>query len=135
MQHSLTSFTCNSILIAEDNDDIRETIADALKSEGYAVYTSKNGKEALEQLELIPSPALVLLDLMMPVMNGWEFLDVTKQKDLFPRHKVVTLSAVPATESLEDQTPLLTEGRLHKPIVLETLLATVKMHCAATLLA
>ncbi len=133
--HSLTSFNCKSILIAEDHDDTRETIEEALKAEGYAVYSSRNGEEALEQLGKIPGPALILLDLMMPVMNGWEFLDALKNESGHPDHKIVTLSAVPSTESLEDQTPLLIEGRLHKPIVLETLLATVRAHCGTTSLA
>ena len=122
---------CKSILIAEDNDDIRETIEDALKSEGYNVYSSKNGREALETLKTIPGPTLILLDLMMPVMSGWEFMDAQKQNARLASHQhhVVTLSAMPATASIEDQTPLNTQGSLQKPVELEDLLQTVREHC------
>lgn len=120
---------CVSILIAEDNDDIRETVAEALMMEGYTVHTAKNGKEALVQLAKLPSPALVLLDLMMPVMSGWEFLDAQKANAVLAPHQIVVVSAVEATESLEDRTPLNTAGSLSKPINLQKLLDMVRSFC------
>jgi CheY-like chemotaxis protein len=101
---------CNSILIAEDNDDIRETIEETLRTEGYEVYAEKNGKDALEKLRLLKGPTLVLLDLMMPVMNGWEFLDAQQADAILAPHQIVTISAVSSTASLEDSTPLNTAG-------------------------
>ena len=120
---------CKSVLIAEDNDDIRETIEEALVTEGYVVHTAKNGKEAIAKLREMPSPALVLLDLMMPVMSGWEFIDAQKQEAVLMSHQVVTLSAVAATASLEDMTPLQTAGSLMKPVSLDPLLAKVAEFC------
>jgi CheY-like chemotaxis protein len=120
---------CKCILIADDNRDIRETIEDALSMEGYLVYTAKNGQEALDTLRKIESPALVLLDLMMPVMNGWEFLDAQKQDAVLAAHQVITVSAVSATESLEDSTPLNTASSISKPINLEPLLDKVREFC------
>jgi two-component system response regulator CpxR len=120
---------CKSILIAEDNEDIRETIEETLRSVGYEVFAEKDGKEALKRLKQMKSPTLVLLDLMMPVMSGWEFLDAQRDDAVLAPHQVVTISAVSATESLEDQTPLKTAGNLMKPISLGPLLETVQKFC------
>jgi CheY-like chemotaxis protein len=120
---------CRSILIAEDNDDVRETIEEVLSLEGYRVYTARNGREALDTLRTIEAPALVLLDLMMPVMSGWEFLDAQRQDAVLASHQIVTVSAVPATQSLEDPTPLETAGSMQKPINLEPLLEMVREYC------
>ncbi len=120
---------CKSILIAEDNDDIRETLEDTLKNEGYIVETAKNGKIALQKLKELPSPSLILLDLMMPVMSGWEFLDAQKSNAVLESHHVVVISAVEATQSLEDPTPLETAGSIMKPIALGPLLSKVREHC------
>ena len=62
------------ILIVDDNEDLRELVSDALIVAGYRVRTACNGKVALEQAELM-RPDLIVLDLMMPVMNGWQFLE------------------------------------------------------------
>jgi CheY-like chemotaxis protein len=63
-----------TILIAEDDDAIRDALATLLEEEGYRVVTARDGAEALARLHALPRPRLVLLDLMMPVMSGWEFL-------------------------------------------------------------
>ncbi len=120
---------CKSILIAEDNDDIRETLEETLKSEGYVVESAKNGKLALEMLAKLPTPSLVLLDLMMPVMNGWEFLDAQKKDARFAAHQVVVISAVSPTASIQDPTPLATAGALSKPLSIEPLLQKVQELC------
>lgn len=120
---------CKTILVADDNDDIREAIVDALESEGYPVFSARNGKEALNLLKEIPGPTLVLLDLMMPVMNGWEFLDAQKQDAKLISHQVVTISAVSPTQSLEDTTPLKTAGNIQKPFSLGLLWEKVAEFC------
>jgi CheY-like chemotaxis protein len=120
---------CTNILIAEDNQDILESIQEVLENEGYQVFCAKNGKEALDRLKTLSSPTLVLLDLMMPGMSGWEFLDVQKTESALSDHKVVTISAVPATESLQDPTPLKTAGTLQKPIHLGALFEMIERFC------
>jgi CheY-like chemotaxis protein len=75
------------ILIVEDNADLRDSLAELLQYEGYEVARAANGQEALRYLRECPPPCLILLDLMMPVMNGWEF---RKQQLLDP-----TLSSIP----------------------------------------
>jgi CheY-like chemotaxis protein len=62
------------LLLVEDDDDAREGLAALLRRRGYVVRTAENGAEALDRLNRGgPLPSLILLDLMMPVMNGWEF--------------------------------------------------------------
>ncbi|WAS96843.1 response regulator [Nannocystis punicea] len=60
------------VLVVEDDRDIRETMGLVLEGEGYEVVTAPNGREALQLLQSGLRPCLVLLDLMMPVMSGWE---------------------------------------------------------------
>src|ERR1700733_13427615 len=68
------------ILVIEDDRDIREALKDGLEIEGYPVTTVCDGKEAIKYLERDSPPGLILLDLMMPGMNGWEFLEYLKSK-------------------------------------------------------
>lgn len=78
---------CKTVLIVEDDKEIRESFQDALEMEGYEVSTATNGKEALELLTHSPKPCLVLLDMMMPIMGGRELLDIMM--------KDVTLAPIP----------------------------------------
>jgi len=64
--------TAGAVLVIEDHDDTREMVAMLLGAEGFTVVTAENGKRGLERL-MGTRPSLVLLDLMMPVMTGWEF--------------------------------------------------------------
>jgi CheY-like chemotaxis protein len=120
---------CQGILVADDNDDIREAIVEALENEGYQVASARNGREALEVLGKMPGPTLILLDLMMPVMSGWEFLDAQKADARFAAHQVVTISAVNPNQSIEDPAPLDTAGSMQKPFSLGNLCAKVEIFC------
>jgi len=120
---------CRSILVADDNDDIREAIVEALVNEGYEVASARDGREALERLADLPAPTLVLLDLMMPVMSGWEFLDAQKEDLRFASHPVVTISAVNPNQSIEDPAPLSTAGAIQKPFSLGKLWEKVSEFC------
>src|ERR1041385_6209352 len=66
---------CPKICVVEHDPTTRETFRDCLESEGYGVESFANGKDALERLRRKPEPCFVLLDLMMPVMNGAEFTE------------------------------------------------------------
>ena len=66
---------CNRVLVVDDDADIRDILGRALSLEGYDVGFAENGRDALDALGSQPRPCVVLLDLMMPVMNGIEFLD------------------------------------------------------------
>lgn len=67
---------CKSVLIVDDDMDIRDTLSDALEDRGFAVATAPNGLEALRVLRSSGArPSVILLDLMMPIMDGYGFLE------------------------------------------------------------
>ncbi len=71
-----------SVLVVEDNTDQRELLSELLALNGYRVSSAENGKEALEQLDTTPTPpALILLDLSMPIMDGRAFLQRFRQRN------------------------------------------------------
>jgi CheY-like chemotaxis protein len=84
-----------SVLVIEDDPDIRERVVSLLHDEApwVSVTSAGDGMEALELLEDGPAPCLALLDIMMPVMNGLEFLDALRDRGLAPEMHVVLVSA------------------------------------------
>ena len=82
-----------SVMIVEDDRDIRECMADALEVEGYSVALAANGREALDQLRDGVFPDLILLDLLMPVMSGWEFRQEQLADPLLSGIPIVVVSA------------------------------------------
>jgi CheY-like chemotaxis protein len=66
----------NTVLVVDDDTDLREALGDALRDEGYAVTLASNGREALDLLPGLKRPCAVVLDLTMPVMNGTDFYRV-----------------------------------------------------------
>lgn len=82
------------ILVVEDDADIRETISELLVEEGYEVELTQNGQEALDYLlDCSALPHLILLDLMMPIMDGIEFCFKTSQQQKIAHIPVVIMSA------------------------------------------
>ncbi|HVH46973.1 MAG TPA: response regulator [Labilithrix sp.] len=88
-----------SVLLVDDDADIREAAAFVLEDAGYHVVSAANGKEALSALERGLRPSVIVLDLMMPVMNGWEFHDnVRHNADLASIPMVVVTGDPMATQ-------------------------------------
>jgi CheY-like chemotaxis protein len=116
--------TSRNILLIEDEVDIRTILKDALEWEGYCVYTASNGKEGIEILSEIPAPGLILLDLMMPVMNGWEFADALEAHRVYADIPIVTLSAFSDPKKV-----LRVNGSITKPVDFDVLFALVRKHC------
>lgn len=113
---------CRNVLIVEDDEDIRASMREVLEFEGYTVFEAEHGKEALEVLAKMDEPCVVLLDLMMPVMNGWEFVGALDH--LPKRPKVVIVSAA------GERTPAPhAEAYVRKPIELNQLLDTLQQYC------
>lgn len=81
------------ILIVDDDKDIQSSIRMILELHGYEVACVSNGKEALEQLVRGPSPKVILLDLMMPVMDGFEFLKNVEKGDLAKNISIIVMTA------------------------------------------
>jgi CheY-like chemotaxis protein len=85
--------TSRFVLIVDDDPDLRDVTSFVIENEGMAVETVRNGEEALALLTAGRLPAVVLLDLMMPVMNGWEFLAAVANEPLFKGIPIVALTA------------------------------------------
>jgi CheY-like chemotaxis protein len=111
-------------LIVEDDFDIRDTLSQILEEEGYEVVGTANGREAMEWLTQHPAPRLILLDLMMPVMNGWQFRAEQSQRPELACIPVIIISADASVQ--EKAAKLDTAGFLRKPIQLDQLLDTIK---------
>jgi CheY-like chemotaxis protein len=82
------------ILIVEDDDVIRYTVSDALLDAGFAVATATDGEDALDQIDQHP-PDAILLDLMMPSMDGWSFIETCRGKTCSAEIPIGILSATP----------------------------------------
>jgi two-component system, chemotaxis family, chemotaxis protein CheY len=94
-----------SVLLVEDNEDLRETLADSLRADGYAVATACDGAEALEALRVGALPAVLVTDLMMPVMSGWELVSRLRRDDRFGALPIIVITAagsasVPGSDAL-----------------------------------
>jgi CheY-like chemotaxis protein len=84
----------NSIIVIEDDEAIRESIAEILEWRSFCVLKAANGREGLDQLRACLDPALVLLDLWMPIMTGWQFLEAKLCDDRLAAVPVVVISAM-----------------------------------------
>ncbi len=118
------------VLVIEDDACLRDTLQEILQLEGFGVQVAAHGQEALALLDRQPGlPQLILLDLMMPVMNGWEFLDVLKQSPGSVRAAVPVI-VVSAAAPLVDEAHRLYGCRvLKKPLEIEQLIDIVRSHC------
>jgi CheY-like chemotaxis protein len=109
-----------TILVVDDDAEIRESIADLLRDEGYEAIVASQGREALAQLRGGQRVALIILDLMMPVMDGWAFLEERARDADLKRIPVVVVSATPETLQPPD-----TCAFVRKPMRLDDLLQVI----------
>ena len=115
-----------TILLVEDDFDVREALVETLREEGYRVDCAGDGEQALEYLRDGGRPALILLDLMMPRMSGSEFR-MAQMVDPSLRHlPVVLLSADGRMD--EKAKALEVDGAIKKPIDLDELLAVIERY-------
>ncbi len=112
------------VLLVEDDDDICEPLGEMITAMGCGLLTAQNGQDALDLLDSLSTlPDLILLDLFMPVMNGFSFLEAIKGREKLRSIPVVVLSA-----STGQRLPL-AAGVLQKPIEEAALLATIRQYC------
>jgi CheY-like chemotaxis protein len=114
------------VLIVEDDEDVREFMDILLSSSGYETATARNGAEALEAVRQT-HPCLVLLDLMMPVMDGWTFRDRQLADPEIADVPVVCVTAVSETQQV---TQRLRAPCLKKPVEFGPLLDEVRRACS-----
>jgi CheY-like chemotaxis protein len=115
------------VLIVDDDPIAREALSRQLRRAGYGVSEAGDGREALMRLRADGPHRVVLLDLMMPVMDGWQFLEARKRDPELARTPVVLVTAVggihlPAVRALG------ADDALQKPIPPEDLLEAVRRY-------
>lgn len=115
------------VLIVEDDTDLRETLSQILTEEGYLVWSAEHGRAALEHLRDGSKTCLILLDLTMPVMNGWQFRAEQREDPDLAGIPVVVISA--GTNLADQLVSLDIQEYIRKPIQLGQLLATVGRYC------
>jgi DNA-binding response OmpR family regulator len=113
-----------SVLVVDDEVDIREAVAELLAEEGYEVLDAGDGAEALRKARAF-HPSVVLLDLMMPGMNGWEFCARRKGDPELESIPIIVLSALGRVQGID------AVDYLQKPFELEDLLSAVRAHARA----
>lgn len=123
---SPSDVTCDaSVLIVDDDPDGVDALRYLLESHGYRVDSASNGRDALDYLRAGHRPGVVILDLAMPVMNGWQFLAAREGDEALASIPVIVVTAShPALAAAETV--------LTKPVDLDALLARIDAACART---
>jgi len=113
-----------SILLVDDDRDQRESLAEVLEQEGYRVSQATNGEAALAALRGGVAPAVIVLDMIMPVMNGWQFCEAQRADPALARIPVVVMTAAAdLTRSKIEAAQILS-----KPLTTKRLLAAIAQH-------
>ena len=113
----------HSILIVEDELDQLDALSEILELAGYSTRRAQNGREALDLLRTPPLPSIILLDLKMPVMNGWQFLVKKLNDSALVKVPVVVMSAAVTPR------PQGAAAFIQKPISAPALLNVVGTYC------
>jgi len=112
---------CKNILVIEDDKSVRDMLKAVLEIEGYNVQTAENGYQGIESIVRKSPPDAILLDMMMPIMNGWEFMDFLKTNASQFKIPVIIISAF--SETAKTVKP---EAIVSKPIQLKELLSAIE---------
>jgi CheY-like chemotaxis protein len=117
---------CSTVFIIEDDVDTREMLAKFLELEGYRVELASNGRQALDRFRSGVDACVILLDLMMPVMDGWEFRQHQAKDDRLKVIPTIVVSA--AGRDRMKQIPA--DAYLSKPVDMDELLSRVSQFCS-----
>jgi CheY-like chemotaxis protein len=113
------------ILVVDDDPDIREALCELLEDEGYHAASASNGQEALIYLSSKERPCMILLDLMMPVMDGWEF---RRRQQNDPRWSEIPVVVITAAGK-HGAGSIAAECILPKPLRVESVLEAIEQYC------
>lgn len=111
------------ILVVEDDKSMMEAVALILRYEGYEVMTALNGHRAIEAIDNYCMPDLILLDMVMPEMNGWEFVACYEQKY---HHRAPVILVTGAADPAQRAVDVQAAGYIEKPYEIDALLSIVK---------
>ncbi len=114
-------------MLVEDDEDIRNSLKEILEDVGHTVITAADGLIALELLQTGARPGVILLDLMMPVMNGWQFVSARARQCDAAQIPVLVITADAQIE--QKAKSLSADGYFRKPIDLDELLAAIERYC------
>jgi CheY-like chemotaxis protein len=117
---------CRTVLVVDDDESIGEALELMLAFAGYHVETAVNGKDGIEQLSSIETPCMILLDLMMPAMDGWAFANALKGQMVLAPIPIVVITA------FENKAQSIGNAKevIKKPIDIDKLLGLVDAYCA-----
>jgi len=115
-----------NVLIVDDDPDVRDSLEMVIALAGFPVQTARHGREAVELLRDSHEPTVVLLDLMMPVMDGYEVLEVVRSERLLPMSRIVVITAA--------RDPRLPDGvrLMPKPVTIDGIVGAVQDASHAT---
>jgi CheY-like chemotaxis protein len=111
------------VLIVDDDPDIRDAVGECLRYEGYDVHSAADGRAALDTLEFGLKPDVILLDLMMPVLNGFDVLTALRKR---PDWKCIPVVVVSANRGYSAEDLAGAVSILRKPVSVDRLLAAVE---------
>ena len=114
-----------SIVVVDDDIPALDALTELLQTNGYQVRQAQNGRQALDAAKCPPPPALILLDLSMPVMDGWEFLRQQHLELSIAHIPVVVVSAAASA------VPAGAKALISKPINVNRLMLLVQKYCSA----
>ena len=116
-----------TVLLVEDDADIREALTCVLEERGYRVVTAENGRDALHKLAAIARPCLAFIDLMMPVMDGWQLRGELLRRPELADMPVVLLSGIADLQA--EAKSLDAIGYLRKPVEVDQIFRLLDAYC------
>jgi len=116
------------VLVVEDDTDLRESLSQALRDHGFGVTPATNGQEALDLLHAGARPSVILLDLMMPGLNGWQLRAALRRDPGLARIPQVVISAY-MDEAEQAVLALPPDDCLRKPFHIRILIDALERHC------
>jgi CheY-like chemotaxis protein len=119
----------HTVLVVDDEPAIRQLLNDLLSAEGHAVLSATDGRNALDQLHSGARPCLILLDLMMPLLDGWQTAEQLRRD---PELRTIPFAVIAANPRYEaDAYRMGAAAWLGKPLEISALLETVEHLCQA----
>ena len=118
----------NFILLVEDDFMLRASLAALLESEGYRVECAANALDALQRLERSPGPSLILLDIMLPYMDGLEFRALQRRTRAIADIPIIVITAVGIKPQVAEELDL--RQAFSKPLDRLRLLSAIRRHCS-----